>query len=343
MTKRRYEVGLEKLQTAADNIAIMREELKHLEPKIVAAAEEVKLIMTQVEKKSKEVFKVRQIIQKDEEDAQETANKSEMIKRECDLHMEAARPALNAALAALNTLTPTDITFVKSMNNPPKTVKLVMEAVCILKDLKPEKIPDPATGKYTYEYWSVSKLLLNDIKFLLNLINFDKDNIPPRIIKVINEKYLTNPDFDPDKVKNASLAAEGLCKWVIAMSSYDTVAKEILPKKIALAEAEKMYNEAMDKLKEKRAQLLEVEEKMKAVQNELEENELKMKAFQDQSSAVQIKLQRAGELIGALSSEKDRWEQTAISLGKAYLNITGSIKQYLYKKYYIYCYKIYYF
>lgn len=42
-------------------------------------------------------------------------------------------PILEAALAALNTLTPADIAVVKTMKNPPKGIKLVMEAVCILK------------------------------------------------------------------------------------------------------------------------------------------------------------------------------------------------------------------
>ena len=42
-------------------------------------------------------------------------------------------PALKAAIAALKTLKQNDITVVKSMTNPPNGVKLVMEAVCILK------------------------------------------------------------------------------------------------------------------------------------------------------------------------------------------------------------------
>lgn len=42
-------------------------------------------------------------------------------------------PILDAALAALNTLTPADISVVKTMKNPPKGIKLVMEAICILK------------------------------------------------------------------------------------------------------------------------------------------------------------------------------------------------------------------
>lgn len=40
-------------------------------------------------------------------------------------------PALDAAMQALNTLKPADITLVKSMKNPPYGVKLVMEAVSL--------------------------------------------------------------------------------------------------------------------------------------------------------------------------------------------------------------------
>ncbi len=40
------------------------------------------------------------------------------------------------------------MTIVKSMKNPPSGVKLVMSAVCVMKDIKPEKINDPAgTGQ----------------------------------------------------------------------------------------------------------------------------------------------------------------------------------------------------
>jgi len=44
-----------------------------------------------------------------------------------------AMPALNAAIAALDTLKQTDISIVKAMANPPSGVKLVMESVCIMK------------------------------------------------------------------------------------------------------------------------------------------------------------------------------------------------------------------
>ena len=47
-------------------------------------------------------------------------------------------------------------------------------------------------------------------------------------------------------------AAEGLCKWVCAMDSYDKVAKVVAPKRAALAEAEEEYAKVMEALKVRR-------------------------------------------------------------------------------------------
>ena len=58
--------------------------------------------------------------------------------------MAEAIPALEAALSALNTLKPADITIVKTMKSPPAGVKLVMAAVCVMRDIKPDKINDPS-------------------------------------------------------------------------------------------------------------------------------------------------------------------------------------------------------
>jgi dynein heavy chain len=43
--------------------------------------------------------------------------------------------------------------------------------------------------------------------------------------QAIRANYLTNEAFTPDAARKASAAAEGMCKWVHAMSSYDKVAK----------------------------------------------------------------------------------------------------------------------
>lgn len=101
--------------------------------------------------------------------------------------------------------------------------------------------------------------MLSDAKFLDSLLNFDKDNIPDKVIETIRTDYLTNPDFDPEKIKKVSTACEGLCRWVIAMSEYDEIAKIVAPKKRALAEAEAAYDKAMELLNFKREQLRQVQ------------------------------------------------------------------------------------
>ncbi len=34
--------------------------------------------------------------------------------------------------------------MVKTMKSPPAAIKLVLEAVCVLKGIKPERVPDPS-------------------------------------------------------------------------------------------------------------------------------------------------------------------------------------------------------
>ena len=55
----------------------------------------------------------------------------------------------------------------------------------------------------------------------LYFLAFSQDNIAPNIIKKIRDVYTSNPEFVPEKIKTASTAAEGLCKWVHAMDKYD--------------------------------------------------------------------------------------------------------------------------
>lgn len=59
---------------------------------------------------------------------------------ECEGELAVAMPMLESALVALNTLTKADITEVRSMKNPPAPVKVTLEAVCQLLNVKPKKV-----------------------------------------------------------------------------------------------------------------------------------------------------------------------------------------------------------
>ncbi|ELK27728.1 Dynein heavy chain 7, axonemal [Myotis davidii] len=338
--KKRYEVGLEKLDSAASQVASMQLELEALHPQLKVASKAVDEMMLMIERESFEVAKTEKIVKADEIVANEQTMAAKAIKDECDADLAGALPILESALAALDTLTAQDITVVKSMKSPPAGVKLVMEAICILKGIKSDKIPDPTgSGKKIEDFWGPAKRLLGDIRFLQSLHEYDKDNIPPAYMNIIRKNYIPNPDFVPEKIRNASTAAEGLCKWVIAMDSYDKVAKIVAPKKIKLAAAEAELKVAMDGLRKKQAALHEVQDKLAKLQDKLEQNKEKKADLENQVRMVQAnagklstivdlcskKLERAEQLIGGLGGEKTRWSQSALELGLLYINLTGDI------------------
>ncbi|KAI4500182.1 hypothetical protein M0802_004599 [Mischocyttarus mexicanus] len=321
----RYVVGLEKLDFAAGQVAVMQDELKMLQPKLVAQSQLSDKLMIRIEQDTINVEARKEIVAADEALANEAAAAAQAIKDDCESDLAEATPALEAALAALNTLKPADITIVKSMKSPPAGVRLVMEAVCVLKGVKPEKVQDPKTGKTVEDYWLASIRMLGDMKFLDSLKNFDKDNIPPAYMKVIREKFINDRSFQPEVIKKVSTACEGLCKWVRAMEVYDRVIKVVAPKRAMLAEAEAELAVQMEMLNAKRTLLQEVTQKLQSLNDEFAECMREKKKLEDQIDHCTQKLDRAEKLLGGLSGEKTRWNETALALGASLQNVIGDV------------------
>ncbi|KAG7492071.1 hypothetical protein MATL_G00010690 [Megalops atlanticus] len=324
--RNRYLVGLQKLDFAASQVSVMQQELTALQPELIKTSAETDEMMVKIEKETVEVDAKKELVSADEKVANEAAAAAKAIKDECEGDLAEAMPALEAALSALDTLKPSDITVVKSMQNPPGPIKLVMESICVMKGIKPERKPDPGgSGKMIEDYWGSSKKLLGDMKFLESLKAFDKDNIPPANIKKIREKFIDHPDFQPSIIKNVSSACEGLCKWVRAMEVYERVAKVVAPKKERLREAEAELAVQMEMLAVKRGELKEVEDRLQALNDTFEAMNNKKKELEDNIELCSQKLIRAEKLIGGLGGEKDRWTEAARVLGIRYTNLTGDV------------------
>ncbi|KYN09877.1 Dynein heavy chain 7, axonemal [Trachymyrmex cornetzi] len=323
-TKTRYEGGLEQLDSTQHQVTEMQNMLKQLQPKLIAATQDIQRILADVEKESQEVTEFEKVVKVDEAAAEVVANEAAVIRAECDADLAEAMPILNRAQAALDTLTLADIAIVKAMKHPPYGVKLIVESVCVLKQIKPEKVLTKE-GTQIDDFWKAALRMLSDVKFLDSLLQFDKDNIPDKVIETIRKEYLVNPDFDPEKIKKVSTACEGLCRWVIAMSEYDIIAKIVAPKKRALAQAEAVYHNAIEKLNMKREQLRQVQKKLLDLQETLSKRKMEFQTMSDQVADCEMKLKRAEDLIGGLGGEYARWSQTAEDLGDKYYRLTGDV------------------
>jgi len=257
-------------------------------------------------------------------EVQIVADETAKMAAECEADLAEAIPLLEGAIKALNTLKSSDITEVKAMKTPPGGVVMTMHAICIMMKVKPDKIKDPAGGnKKVEDFWGPSKKhLLGDSKFLQKLKDYDKDHISAKIMKVIRKKFISNPDFEPAKIKTASVAAHGLCLWVRAMEAYDRVAKVVEPKKKKLAKTQEELKVTMEQLAVKKADLKAVEDELAGLEAAFNEATAKKEQLEEDVELCEKKLTRAKQLIDGLGGEQTRWTENVHVLSDQYINVT---------------------
>uniref|UniRef100_H2YSD8 AAA+ ATPase domain-containing protein n=1 Tax=Ciona savignyi TaxID=51511 RepID=H2YSD8_CIOSA len=322
--KNRYVTGLEKLEFAESQINVMQQELTALQPRLEESSLEVEALVADISAESAEVELVKKLVEADEAVAANAADDAQQIKQECEEKLAVAMPAMNAAIAALDTLRQQDIALVKTMQNPPAGVKITTEAICILKGIKPDRKTD-GSGRAIDDYWPAAKKMLGDMKFLDSLRDYDKENIPNAIMRKIRERFIGDPNFRPELIRNVSSACEGLCSWVLAIEVYDRVAKVIAPKRKSLLLAEDDLERLMSLLQVKRKELEEITNKLQLLNDNLKEKLDEKKRLEDNIELTKVKLIRAEKLISGLGGEKERWTEMTHSLHNTYHNIVGDV------------------
>lgn len=164
-------------------------------------------------------------------------------------------------------------------------------------------------------------------KFLDDLKNYDKKNIPPDTIKAIVPylevsiivyyrknilKFLFNqkPDFNPEIIKGKSAAAAGLCEWVINIAKFYEVYLIVGPKERALNSAEAELRSAQGVLEELNVRLAELQEKLNVLQAKLDQAAGEKAQCQAEADKTEFTIQLAYRLVDGLASEKIRWGES---------------------------------
>eukprot|EP00198_Chlamydomonas_reinhardtii_P010624 XP_001699961.1 dynein heavy chain 4 [Chlamydomonas reinhardtii] len=325
--QQKYENGLDKLAFTAEQVAVMRAELQALAPVLARTVAETEQLLKEIAREKEEVVEPkRAMVDVEVKQADHAAAAARAIKEECEMILSEALPALEAATQALDTIKSADIKLVQTFKSPPAAVKIVMEAVCVCLDVKPTLVPDPnMAGKKIVDWWDASKRLLMDTTLIQRLKDYDRDNIPQRIIDKIRKEYTGDPDFTPANAAKASSAAEGLCKWVHAMDQYDKVAKVVAPKRAALAEAEAEYANVLMGLHGKQAELKELLEKLAGLEAKLAESQARKAELEAETELCALKLERAEQLMSGLGGERERWTAEAARLRGSFGAITGDM------------------
>jgi dynein heavy chain len=110
--------------------------------------------------------------------------------------LKKCEPALIMAQEAIDTLDKKYIAEIKAFTTPPPDVQTTMSAVMILLQKEPT--------------WPSAKKELSDSSFIKKIMEFDKDNISPKVLAKI-EKFTRLESFQPALVKKCNVAAGALC------------------------------------------------------------------------------------------------------------------------------------
>ncbi|XP_071611851.1 dynein axonemal heavy chain 1 [Heliangelus exortis] len=323
--KNRMQGGLDKLLQTAEDVAKMQEELESARPLLAQAAKDTEATMEQLQVDTAVAEKTRSAVQAEENKAKMKAETAQAIADDAQKDLAEALPALDAALASLRNLNKSDVTEVRAMQRPPPGVKMVVEAVCIMKGVKPKKVAGEKLGTKVDDYWEPGRGLLQDPgKFLDGLFKYDKDNIADSVIKAI-QPYIDNKDFQPAAIAKVSKACTSICQWVRAMHKYHFVAKVVEPKRQALKEAEEDLRATQEVLDEAKARLKEVEDGIAALQDKYNNCIAKKEELEMKCEQCQQRLVRADTLINSLADEKVRWQDTVKNLDYKINNITGDL------------------
>ncbi|XP_047526251.1 dynein axonemal heavy chain 8 [Pieris napi] len=309
---RRMTTGLDKLVEAAASVDELKQELevKELEIKEATAAAEEVLAAVAESQAAAEVVKAEVLVVKDRAVklvsviAAETAVAEEKL--------AAAKPALDAAEAALLTINAADIATVRKLGKPPYLITLIMDAVIILfrKKIDPIK-PDP-DKEFLLASWAESLKVMADSRFLNNLKFYPKDEINAEMVDLL-QPYFNFPQYTFDAAKLACGNVAGLISWTIAMAQFYSVNKDVLPLKANLAIMQGKYQAAKKELEAAQAQLEAKERELQHVQQKFDEAMSLKQAVLDDAAKCQQKMDAATALINGLSGERVRWtEQSAL-------------------------------
>ncbi|XP_044913421.1 dynein axonemal heavy chain 8 isoform X3 [Felis catus] len=320
----RMNIGLDKLMEASESVAKLSQDLAVKEKELAVASVKADEVLAEVTVSAQASAKVKNEVQEVKDKAQKIVDEIDSEKVKAETKLEAARPALEEAEAALNTIKPNDIATVRKLAKPPHLIMRIMDCVLLLFQKKIDPVTMDPEKPCCKPSWGESLKLMSATGFLWSLQQFPKDTINEETVELL-QPYFNMDDYSLENAKKVCGNVAGLLSWTLAMATFYGVNREVLPLKANLAKQEGRLavanaelGKAQELLDEKQAELDKVQAKFDAAMNE------KMDLLND-ADMCRKKMQAASTLIDGLSGEKVRWTQQSKEF-KAQINrLVGDI------------------
>uniref|UniRef100_A0A8C9WR57 Dynein axonemal heavy chain 17 n=1 Tax=Scleropages formosus TaxID=113540 RepID=A0A8C9WR57_SCLFO len=313
----RLENGLQKLNSTSSQVDDLKAKLAAQEVELKQKNEDADKLIQVVGVETAKVSKEKAVADEEEKKVAVIAEVVMGKQRDCEEDLSKAEPALIAAQEALNTLNKNNLTELKSFGSPVAAVTNVTAAVMVL--MAPGgRVPKDRS-------WKAAKVMMAKVDaFLDALINFNKENVHENCLKAL-QPYLQDPEFRPELVAAKSLAAAGLCSWVINIVKFYEVYCEVEPKRQALSKANAELAAAQDKLTTIKSKIAQLNENLEKLTAKFEKATAEKLKCQQEADATAYIISLANRLVGGLASENVRWAEAVSNFKHQEKTLCGDV------------------
>uniref|UniRef100_A0A674HKF3 Dynein axonemal heavy chain 5 n=1 Tax=Taeniopygia guttata TaxID=59729 RepID=A0A674HKF3_TAEGU len=320
----RMRTGLAKLMEAEVSVNQLSKELVMKEKDLAIASKKGDEVLLEVTMKAHAAEKVKTQVQTVKDKAQAIVDSIAIDKAAAEDKLEAARPALEEAKAALQTIKPSDIATVRKLGKPPHLIMRIMDCVLLLFQRKIDSVTLDHEHPCVKPSWTEAQKLMNNSGFLSMLLTFQKDSITEETVELL-EPYLDMEDYNLETAKKVCGNVAGLCSWTQAMAYFYSINKEVLPLKTNLAFQERRLAAAQMELNSAQNQLDEKQKELDEVQAMYDAAVKEKQALLDDAAACRRKMNNASVLIEGLGGEKLRWTESSKNFQNQINNLVGNV------------------
>ena len=311
--QRHLNVGLEKLRDTVDKVEDLRLSLaqkkSQLERKELEANEKLERMVSgqrEAEQRKAASLQIQEALEAQERVVSE---RKDVVLSDLSL----AEPAVVEARKSVSNIKRQHLTEVRSMGNPPASVRLALEAVCTLLGHKVDS-------------WKTIQGIVRREDFIGSIVNYDNERQMTKSHRTkMQNDYLSKEDFTYERVNRASKACGPLVQWVEAQVNYSAILDRVGP----------LREEVMD-LEER---LLQTKAEAQAIENTIRGLEASIatykteyaslisqtEAIKTEMSRVEFKVNRSLRLLTSLSSERERWEEGSRSFEIQINTLVGDV------------------
>ncbi|CAK4109520.1 unnamed protein product [Aphanomyces euteiches] len=292
----RLDDGLSTLRKTSADVAELQVDLKHTMQIVAEKQASTDLLLEQMGKEKAGAEVQQENANKEKVKAEAASASAQELATQAEKELGAAKPAMDAAAAAVDCLSKAAIQELKSLPKPPAGVDLVTKACLILVE-----------KEYKNHKWDRAKKMMNNPgAFLDSLKVFKGEDIPEADILRV-EPMIADPEFTAEKMSSKSSAAANLCSWVVNIYTFNRIYVRVKPLMDSLESSRKKKEEAEETLARAMAQVAEVQRRLEVLEDTLRQATEEKLQVELMKQNCENRLVLAGKLVNGLASENERW------------------------------------